>query len=179
VNSQSGKGGVAYVLEADYGLRLPRAMQIEFSRAIQKLAEESGGEVASDAIWDAFRAEYLELLEPLEIIDYQSSRDHEGMDFDVRLRGVERRVHGHGAGPIETFVDALARDCGIEVRIVDYQEHALGEGSDAEAVSYVQVAAPDGARRFGAGRARDIVAASLAAIVSAVNGLSARGSLFG
>ena len=177
INSQSGKGGVAWVLEQDHGLRLPRALQVELGRRIQELADASGGELTSRAVWDAFRREYLEREEPLAVLGYEHPREGDGaFAFQVRLAGAERRLGGHGNGPIAAFAAALGETLGRALRVLDYSEHALGAGADARAVAYVEVEmgpqAGEAERRTtgcGAGRDEDIVMASLRAVASAVN----------
>ena len=176
INSQSGKGGVAYVMEQDHGLLLPRRLQVEFSRVVQAIAERTGTELTSDDIRAAFEAEYLPPDGRLAVADHLTVVDSHASEIrritaTVRDGGRERTVHGSGNGPIDAFVDALARDCGIAVRLVDYHEHAVGHGADAMAVAYVELADGDGRTRFGVGRHPNIVTASLQAIASAVNRL--------
>jgi 2-isopropylmalate synthase len=178
INSQSGKGGIAFVLEQDHGLQLPRRMQIEFRQVIQKLADASGEELASEAIWNAFSREYLGARVPFELVDY---RDRSGLGAEdsltavIRWNGQQRSVSGRGRGPIDAFVDALRRDCGVALRLSDYREHALGSGADAAAVAYVEVVVDDDeVSLFGVGIDENIVTASLQAVVSAVNREAAR-----
>jgi 2-isopropylmalate synthase len=176
VNSQSGKGGVAFVLERDHGIRLPRQLQIEFSRTIQAISEASGGEVTSQMIWECFVAEYLALREPIELLSYEAV-DSTGADakqdfeFRVRFESNPKRIRGSGNCPIAAFVDAIDRGIDLKLRVVDFSEHAIGEGADAGAVAYVEVEAGDRAKRFGVGRHTNITTASLAAVVSAANRL--------
>ena len=173
VNSQSGKGGIAYLLEKDHGLRLPRRLQIEFSQQVQTLADASGKELTSAAIWAAFAADYLHAQEPLTLIEHRSSPDAHGgtckLTATIRERGRERLIAGQGNGPIDAFTDALNRHCGLDVRVVDYHEHAIGTGADAQAVSYVEIRMDDRVSLFGVGMDSNIVTASLNAVVSAVN----------
>jgi len=173
LNSQSGKGGVAYVLEQDHGIGPPRGLQVEFGRRVQAIAEATGGEITSRAVWEAFREEYLARTGPLVLEGYEAtgeSGDADGaLEFRVRIEGNEKRVRGRGNGPIAAFVDALRRGCGVDVRVVDYSEHAVGEGEDALAVAYVEIATAGGRRLHGVGRHASIVMASLEAVVSAVN----------
>jgi 2-isopropylmalate synthase len=178
VNSQSGKGGVAYILKNDYHLDLPRRLQIEFMQVIQRITDASGKEISPEEIWEAFQATYLQPNRELELVAHETS-DHAGtgaanrtgLQAVVRRRGVERTISGAGNGPIAAFVDALARDCGVELRIVDYVEHAVGAGSDATAAAYVEVSAPDGSTVWGVGLDPNILSASLRAVVSAANRL--------
>jgi 2-isopropylmalate synthase len=169
VNSQSGKGGIAYVMAADYGFELPRRLQIEFSRTIQQIADETGKEISSEAIWEAFERDYLFEPEPLRLLDHRSSEDQAGctLEASVALGGVTRAVHGVGNGPIDAFVQAL-HALGIAPRILAYHEHAVAAGADARAAAYVEVEC-DGVARFGVARDANIVTASLRAIVSAID----------
>ncbi len=177
VNSQSGKGGVAYVMKAEHGLDLPRRTQIEFSRVIQQLAEAEGGEVTSEQIWNCFSEEYLR-PGPLEIVGHQSTAEadeQETLKAKLRLNGKERRVTGRGNGPIAAFVDALT-GLGIEIRVLDYHENAVGAGADAKAACYIEAALGDRVL-WGVGIHPSIVTASLRAVTSAVNRAVASGLL--
>jgi len=175
INSQSGKGGVAYVMEQDHGLRLPRRLQIEFARQVQAQLDESEEEATSKALREAFDAIYLAPRRPLEVLDFAVDAAPDAVPGARRLRarirwqGEERDLRGCGSGPIDAFVDGLRRSCPVDLRVVDYCEHALGRGADADAVAYVEVAAPAGASVFGVGIAPGIAAASLRAVASAVN----------
>ena len=175
VNSQSGKGGIAYLLEKDYGLRLPRRLQIEFSQVVQAIADATGKELTSADIWTAFEAEYLQPDEPFRFVEHRSiPASHSSgvckLTATIRGRGRERLISGKGNGPIDAFTDALNRHCGLDVRVVDYHEHAIGAGANATAVSYVEVRM-DGEPTtwFGVGIDSNIVTASLNAVISAVN----------
>jgi 2-isopropylmalate synthase len=168
VNSQSGKGGVAYVLKNEHHLDLPRRMQIEFSRVVQELADVGGGEIASARIWELFRATYLDAAAPLELVSYTSaSGEVDVVDAVVRWEGQTLAVRGEGNGPIAAFVHALA-ELDVDARVLDYAEHATGAGEEAQAASYLEVAV-DGRVLWGCGVHPSIVTASLRAIVSAVN----------
>lgn len=174
VNSQSGKGGIAYLLEKDHGLRLPRRLQIEFSQVVQAIADSTGKELTSDDLWAAFQDEYLQpmqfaLVEHRSIPDEHSSAMQQ-LTAKVRHHGQERLISGTGNGPIDAFTGALNKHFHLEVRVVDYHEHAISTGANASAVSYVEVrmnGAP--ATHFGVGIDSNIVTASLQAICSAVN----------
>ncbi|MCB0933186.1 MAG: 2-isopropylmalate synthase [Mycobacterium sp.] len=175
VNSQSGKGGVAYIMKADHGLVLPRRLQIEFSRVIQEIAEGSageGGEVSSKEMWDAFADEYLTPRRPLKRIRQRviGSEVDGGIDVIeavVEINGVEQEIRGEGNGPLDAFVEAL-RTVGIDVHVLDYSEHAMSAGEEAAAAAYVE-ASVDGRTVWGVGIATSITTASLRAVVSAVN----------
>lgn len=175
VNSQSGKGGIAYLLEKDHGLRLPRRLQIEFSRTVQTLADTTGKELTSVDIWAAFQRDYLQPTEPFRFIEHRTAPgSHTGgtckLTATIRESGQERLISGKGNGPIDAFTDALNRHCGLDLRVVDYHEHAIGAGANATAVSYVEIRM-DGEPevRFGVGIDSNIVTASLNAVISAVN----------
>ena len=175
VNSQSGKGGVAYIMKADHGLVLPRRLQIEFSRVIQKIAEGSGGEggeVSSKEMWDAFADEYLNPVRPLErirqrVIGAEVDGGIDRIEATVKIDGVETEIRGEGNGPLAAFVDALG-SVGIDVSVLDYSEHAMSAGEEAAAAAYVE-ASVDGHTVWGVGIATSITTASLRAVVSAVN----------
>jgi 2-isopropylmalate synthase len=172
VNSQSGKGGVAYLLERDYGIRLPRRLQIEFSRVVQQISEAQGGEVTSEGIWATFKAKYLDRRSPFILHGHQddSGKDTNRLTAKVARDGVDHVVSGSGSGPLEAFIDGFQREFGIPVRIVDYQEHAIGNGANALAISFVEAQVSDAQPVFGVGMHNSIVSASLNAIISAVNG---------
>lgn len=174
VNSQSGKGGVAYLLEHDYGLVLPRALQIEFSPVVQAVADGTGKELSPADIWGVFEAEYLKGTEPYEVIDYRTLPDREvrgqrNIDATVRVDGIEQGISGTGNGPVDAFLDALSRHSGNDIRLVEYAEHAIGHGADATAAAYIEITVNGGAALFGVGLDTNIVMASLKAIASAVN----------
>jgi 2-isopropylmalate synthase len=170
VNSQSGKGGVAYVLKAEHSLDLPRRAQIEFSRVIQQHTDTQGGEVTPEEIWRIFREEYLEREEPYSLVSFTSTTDEEGDDRqEVRMsvRGEERTFTGLGNGPVAAFVDGM-RQAGADIRVLDYAEHALSSGGDALAAAYVECEIA-GEIVWGIGIHHNIVTASLRAVVCAAN----------
>ncbi len=178
VNSQSGKGGVAYVLKTDYSLDLPRALQVEFSQVIQAITDARGGELDSGSLRTAFDAEYLSGQGPLELVSYRveaSSDDSEpdGVLATIRLNGEQITIQGEGNGPIAAFVAALDQQCGIAVSVRDYHEHAMGGGATAEAAAYLEVEL-DGETSWGVGIHANIVTASLRAVVSGINRLTRR-----
>ncbi len=176
VNSQSGKGGVAFILEQDHGLQLPRRLQIEFSRVVQQISEKTGGEVDSAAIRRAFDEAFIERVSPLEFLKHTSQAADSGGDDErraltalVMFQGSERDIAGEGNGPIDAFVDAIRNNLGIDFRIVDYSQHATGGGADAQSACYVEVQIGRGETRYGAALDANIVAASLKAVCSALN----------
>jgi 2-isopropylmalate synthase len=172
INSQSGKGGVAYVLEADHGLRLPRGLQRELSRTVQALTDASEEEMQSEALWALFEREYLG-EGPLALVEHRvlpvPGSERVEVAALLRHRGERVRVSGSGTGPIDAFVGALRVALGAEVHVADYAEHALGAGEDATAVAYVALRGPDGGETWGVARHPSIVTASLEAVVGAWN----------
>jgi len=169
VNSQSGKGGIAYVMKTGHSLDLPRRLQIEFSKAIQIRTDEEGGEVSPAEIWDTFSREYLAPGD-VELRDHQSSTVVDGkhkLAAALAVGGSTQEVEGTGNGPISAFCAALA-SIGVDVRVLDYAEHALTEGTDAQAASYVEVAT-QGQVLWGVGIDTNTATASMRAILSAVN----------
>ncbi len=177
VNSQSGKGGIAYIMKHDHGLNLPRRLQIEFSQAVQKVTDGDGGEVSPKEMWDIFHEEYLAPVSPLERIRQKvtAAETDDGEDSIVavlKVDGVEKEISGSGNGPLAAFVDAL-ESLGYQVAVRGYAEHAMSAGDDANAAAYVEadVTRPDGTTVlvWGVGIAPSITTASLRAMVSAVN----------
>jgi 2-isopropylmalate synthase len=171
VNSQSGKGGVAYILKAEHGLDLPRRLQIEFSKTIQGIAEDSGTEISPGHLWDTFVGEYLREDTAVQLVSHESTTGEDGAKVVAQLLvdGEHRTVTGGGNGPIAAFVAAVRSDLGIDIDVVDYTEHAVGAGSDATAVAYVETQGADGVVRWGIGMHESITTASFRAVVSAVN----------
>jgi 2-isopropylmalate synthase len=170
INSQSGKGGVAYVLESDYGYALPKALQVDFSKTVQALSEACGGEVTSQQIGSAFERDYF-TRSPLALLEAQTVDVGSGrvaLEATLADGGGVRRLRGSGNGPIDALVAALRADLGIELHVRNYHEHAIGSGEDAAAVAYVE-AVVGGRKQFGAGRDPSITKASLLAVVAAVN----------
>jgi 2-isopropylmalate synthase len=172
VNSQSGKGGVSYLLEQEHGLALPRRLQIEFSRAIQRVTDETGREVTAADVYNIFNSEYLTQTQPWTLIKHRITGDPsaaEGQHFTIEVEfdvdGERRALTGRGDGAISAFVDSL----GEPVRIMDYHEHAIGTGTDTRAACYVEVRIGDAPTGFGVGVDRDIVTASFKAVLSALN----------
>jgi 2-isopropylmalate synthase len=175
VNSQSGKGGVAYIMKAEHKLDLPRRLQIEFSRVVQQQTDGEGGEMSPDAIWQAFHREYLAREFPLRLNSVHTSSaagEKDQLTVNVYVEGELRTLHGSGNGPIAAFVDAIDSE-GYDVRVLDYAEHALSAGGDAIAAAYVECAitSADGDSDvvWGVGLDPNIVTASLKAVISAVN----------
>jgi 2-isopropylmalate synthase len=176
VNSQSGKGGVTYLLERDHGIALPRRLQIEFSQAVQKVTDVTGAEMTSDDIWRLFQKEYLEVRSPFEYVSHHLSEDParpnvQSIQARLRRNGEERQFEGNGNGPLDAFLHALD----VPFNIHGYEERAIGQGSDARAVAFVEVAGGGiQGSCFGVGLHVNIVTASLLAVLSAVNRANAR-----
>ncbi|MCM3922577.1 2-isopropylmalate synthase [Frankia sp. AiPs1] len=174
VNSQSGKGGVAYLLKSEHSLELPRRLQIEFSGVVQRHTDAEGGEVTAAQLWRIFRSEYFldgaETQGQLELLGSRTNAaegERDEVAVSVRFDGADSVITGVGNGPIDAFVAALATR-GLSVRILDYNEHALGSGADARAAAYLEVSVDDRVY-WGVGIDPNIVTASLRAVVSAVN----------
>jgi 2-isopropylmalate synthase len=173
VNSQSGKGGMAYLLEQEYGLELPRRLQIEFSRVVQQHADATGREVAASDIHTLFAREYFNQENAAyQYASHRMTEDSEGegehrvqMDVTLQHNRVTQNRHGTGNGPIDAFVNAL----GLDVRLMDYHEHAIGSGADARAACYVELRLANGPTLFGAAIDNNILTASFKAVLSAVN----------
>ncbi|CAM5495189.1 2-isopropylmalate synthase [Eoetvoesiella caeni] len=172
VNSQSGKGGVSYLLEQEHGLVLPRRLQIEFSRAIQRVTDETGSEVTADAVYSLFDKEYLSVDKPWKLVRHRitgNPKAKTGQQFAIEVElehnGKVRNLTGQGDGAIAAFVDALDSD----IRIMDYHEHAIGTGTDTRAACYVELRVGESGTGFGVGIHADIVTASFLAILCAVN----------
>jgi 2-isopropylmalate synthase len=170
VNSQSGKGGVAYVMKAEHKLDLPRRLQIEFSRIVQQHTDAEGGEISPETIWRIFTTEYLAVDTRLTLDSVYTSAAagaHDALTVNVSIDGEPQTLQGQGNGPIAAFIDALTA-LGVDVRVLDYAEHALSAGGDASAAAYVECAV-DGQVIWGVGVDPNIVTASMRAVLSAVN----------
>jgi len=177
VNSQSGKGGVAWVIEQDHGLKLPKRMQANFSSTVQELSDRLGRELSGADIWEAFEARYhLDGAGRFGLIDFQESQSKRAMDErifagKIRIDGVEHSVSGRGNGLISSLANALEEALGGPLNIIDYSEHAIGHGTDARAAAYVECRVGDGPILFGVGISRDVATASVRAILSAANSI--------
>ncbi|UBM09410.1 2-isopropylmalate synthase [Cupriavidus metallidurans] len=172
VNSQSGKGGMAYLLEQMHGIYMPRRLQIEFSRAVQAMTDETGLEASAADLYALFRREYLDVEAPLRYVSHRmvSASDAAAeVEIDIVRDGRPMRMRGTGNGPIDAAVDAFTRGLGVAVRVMDYHEHAMTTGADANAACYVEVRVADSITGFGAGVDPSIVTASLKAVVSGIN----------
>jgi 2-isopropylmalate synthase len=176
INSQSGKGGIAYVLESNYGYELPRWLQIDFSAAVQAFAELQESEVTPEAIHDLFQRTYLSGSGQWRLGDYQVSRADSVDQLQAELfeGTVRNALTGTGNGVVASFVDAMQRFTGRQIVLVEYSEHALSQSADAEAVCYIQLNI-DGERYCGVGRSPDIIQASLEGILGAINRAASQG----
>ena len=170
VNSQSGKGGVAYLMEAEHHLDLPRGLQVDFAQKVQAITDARGGELTAAELMDAFRSHYLDHAAPYELVAYTHSSEGDVDQIAVRLLvdGEERIVEGEGNGPIAALVAALGAELGIDLHVRDYHEHAMGKGEDATAAAYVEADVGEDVV-WGVGIHGSIVTASLRAVVNAVN----------
>ena len=174
INSQSGKGGIAYILQQDYGINLPRNLQVEFREDIQRITDEEGKELPSRSIYNRFMERYVEQPKArLKFVDHSTYpvSEQKGVRIvtaEITDNGVTKQIEGRGTGPIDGFIHALSIYLGIELSVADYSEHSLQHGSNAAAIAYVEVEYPGG-KLFGAGINNNIVTSSLEAIVSAAN----------
>ncbi|OJW76656.1 MAG: 2-isopropylmalate synthase [Sphingomonadales bacterium 63-6] len=175
VNSQSGKGGFAWVLEQDQGLKLPKKLQADFSKHVQRMADELGRELNAADIWQVFREAYYIKVEKrrFRLVYYDEGRAADGTRIftgTIEVDGKEQSVSGRGKGLISSVLATLKDSFGLEMEVLDYTEHALGQGTDAQAAAYVECALPDGRVVWGVGIDEDVASASVRAILSAANG---------
>ena len=166
VNSQSGKGGIAYLLESEYGLQLPRRLQIEFSAAVQREMDASGKELTAADLWALFQSEYQ--IQAVAAPAYRMQDDGGRMQLaaTVQWQGDILDLEGEGTGPIDAFVQALSTALDRQLRVLDYTEHAIGEGANAQAVAYVEMRIDERQTVYGVGMDANIVSASMRAILS-------------
>jgi 2-isopropylmalate synthase len=170
VNSQSGKGGVAYIMKTEHGFDLPRRLQIEFSKTIQHITEDSGTEISPVVMWDAFKTEYLPATPTMHLDSHELKSDSTGattITAQITVDGARQTVIGQGNGPIDAFVQGLRSGLGIDIDVLDYTEHALGAGADATAVAYVESTTSTGSVKWGVGKDPNIITASLRAVLAA------------
>ncbi len=173
INSQSGKGGIAYLLETEHGLVMPRRLQVEFSAAVQHITDETGAEMTASDIWNAFKAEYLDLKSPLAYVEHHLAENggQQGISLTIEEDGRRRVLRGVGNGPIDAALHAL----GADAVLLGYEERAMGHGSDASAIAFVELASSDGnCSTFGVGIHANIVTASVLAILSGIDRLAAK-----
>jgi len=171
VNSQSGKGGVAYLMDAEHGLDLPRPLQVEFSRKVQKITEKTGTEIKSDELWDVFEETYLPADASIRLLSSEvtTGTGTTTVSAQMLIDGEHVTVKGDGNGPIDAFVAALKNEIGVEFEVKNYSQHALTSGSSASAVAYIEAEGADGATWWGVGMDSSTLDASLQAVVSAAN----------
>jgi 2-isopropylmalate synthase len=170
VNSQSGKGGVAYLMQTEHHLELPRGLQVDFAQRVQAITDSRGGELTADELLEAFREQYLDHVRPFELVAYTNSSEGDANQIAARVLvdGEERLIEGEGNGPIASLVDAFAKAFGVTIAVRDYHEHAMSASADAQAAAYVE-ADVDGDAFWGVGVHSSILTASLRAVVNAVN----------
>lgn len=173
VNSQSGKGGVAYIMKSEHGLELPRRLQMEFSRSIQAITEDSGTEIDPKEMWDAFQNHYLRDDVSVVLVDHEVNT-HQGrttINATITIDGAEKEITGVGGGPISAFLDGLNAACATKCEVTDYTEHAISAGTDAQAAAYVEMRDETGTVLWGVGLDENILTASLRAVLCAFNRL--------
>ena len=173
INSQSGKGGISYIMESEFGIQMPRALQVEFSNVVQKISDNTGEEQTPDDIWKAFDGEYLDAKSPYEFLEHQTRTDTHASEkrlltATIKKNGDKVKIEGSGNGPIDAYVNALKNDSDLDIKVFSYSEHSVGGGSDATAIAFVE-AEVDGTHLYGIGQNPNIVSASLIAITCAVN----------
>ena len=175
INSQSGKGGVAYIIEKDHGLSLPRRLQIDFSGIIQKIADETGKELEADLIWDNFNRTYIEVNGKYEYLNHEivskideNNKQIDEINLNLRINGKDANLHGKGNGPIDSFINALSSKFKFNLKISDYQQNAISSGSDASAAAYIELYIKD-KTFWGVGINSNTVVASFQAIINGIN----------
>ncbi|MBQ61297.1 MAG: 2-isopropylmalate synthase [Gammaproteobacteria bacterium] len=172
VNSQSGKGGVAFILENYFGVSLPRNILLEFSPIVQQLSEADGGELKPDQIWDAFVSEYIEVDGPYQLVDYRVSSvadEKQACDAKIKVAESEINTHGEGSGPIDAFIEGLVTTLNEPLSVVDYQEYALTEGSEAQAICILSISDEKQNRYYGVGISQNTTTAAFKSIIAAIN----------
>ena len=173
INSQSGKGGISYIMETEYGIQMPRALQVEFSSVVQRISDGTGEEQTPQDIWKAFEKEYLHANQPYEFVEHVTcvgshASEVRQLSATVKKSGKSIEIEGTGTGPIDAFVDALSKESGADIKVFSYSEHSVGLGADAAAIAFVETEV-NGQRLYGVGRSKNIVSASLIAVTCAVN----------
>ena len=173
INSQSGKGGVAFLLEKDHGVSLPRRLQISMSQKIQKLADESGKEINTSQIWEIFESNFLIPKEGFSYINHKSSSENgiHHLDLNLNINGNEVAINGSGNGPIDSLINGLTRETGAEIKVSDYHQSAISSGSDAKAAAYIELEC-DGNTSWGVGINANTTIASFEAIIVGLSKLN-------
>lgn len=174
VNSQSGKGGISYLLQNEYGVDLPRRMQIEFSQVVQAVMDTTGKEMSADDIWNIFDSEYVSKAAPYKYVAHKLAEDSSKpeaveVQAEVVIDGETHKATGTGNGPIDAFVSAIASELHAPVKVMDYHEHAIGQGANATAITYIEMRVGEGPSLHGVGMDSNIVTASFKAILSGLN----------
>ena len=175
INSQSGKGGVAYIIEKDHGLSLPRRLQIDFSGIIQKIADETGKELEADLIWETFNKTYIEVIGKYEYLNHEiiskideNNKQIDEINLNLKINGKNVKLYGKGNGPIDSFIDALSTKFKLNLKVSDYQQNAISSGSDASAAAYIELLIKD-KTFWGVGINPNTVVASFQAIINGIN----------
>ena len=175
INSQSGKGGVAYIIEKDHGLSLPRRLQIDFSGIIQKIADETGKELEADLIWETFNKTYIEVNGKYEYLNHEivskideNNKQIDAINLNLKINGKNVKLYGKGNGPIDSFIDALSTKFKLNLKVSDYQQNAISSGSDASAAAYIELLIKD-KTFWGVGINPNTVVASFQAIINGIN----------
>ena len=175
INSQSGKGGVAYIIEKDHGLSLPRRLQIDFSGIIQKIADETGKELEADLIWETFNKTYIEVNGKYEYLNHEivskideNNKQIDAINLNLKINGKNVKLYGKGNGPIDSFIDALSTKFKLNLKVSDYQQNAISSGSDASAAAYIELLIKD-ETFWGVGINPNTVVASFQAIINGIN----------
>ena len=174
VNSQSGKGGISYLLQNEYGVDLPRRMQIEFSQVVQRVMDDTGKEMTADDIWNIFDSEYISGGAQYKYVAHKLAEDSSKpeaveVQAEVVIDGDTHKATGTGNGPIDAFVSAIASQLHAPVKVMDYHEHAIGQGANATAITYIEMRVGEGPSLHGVGMDSNIVTASFKAILSGLN----------
>ncbi|MEM7030464.1 MAG: 2-isopropylmalate synthase [Chloroflexota bacterium] len=179
INAQSGKGGVAYVLENDFGIQMPKAMHVEFGKIINVLADAKGDELSANQIYQAFKETYLESASPFKLESFKArtsseteierNRSHVSCIAEISIDGTHHTIEAEGNGPIDAFVQGLKEELVSDFELLFYSEHSLGQGAEARAISYIQIETPSGEQFFGAATDTSIELSSIKAVISAIN----------
>ena len=174
INSQSGKGGVAYIIEKDHGLSLPRRLQIDFSRVIQKIADQSGKELEAELIWETFNKTYIKVEGKYEYLNHEIISKNDKNDqideitLSLNIKGKTHTLSGKGNGPIDSFINAISNNLDLNLKVSDYQQNAIASGSDASAAAYIELAIKDQIL-WGIGINQNTIVASFQAIINGLN----------
>jgi 2-isopropylmalate synthase len=171
INSQSGKGGIAYVMEQDFGFVLPRKLQVEFSKTVQSITDDTGAELSPKQIWDAFQSDYLDDAGGVRLVsvDFQKQGEARRVVAELAQAGEVRRIEGSGNGPIDALVAGLRSEWPLACEVLDFHQHSLGKGANAVSVAYVELSIEGEGTSYGVGRHESILSASILAVLSAIN----------